>query len=337
MRLLIISDRSPSQDKSNFLVKEMLKTSGVDIINTKYDDESFGLLDRILHKFCIERDKSNLNSRLLSLLHENHYDAVMIMRGNRLKQKTLKEIRDKALLIGYSGDNMNKWYNRTNEYIAGLKHYHYLFVTNIPSYREIEKYVTGEVIYFDKRADKFLHTPSHDQNKKKLYDVSFIGSYERERACVIYEIVKSGVVVNVWGNRWEKCKYKHPNLKIKFQDANGEKYVEIIRESKIVLGFLRQSNEDTQTSRTFEIPAIGSFALMERTSDHQRLFEEGLEMEFFSSAFEAVEKIKKYLKEEVLREQIALEGRKRVINSGYFFSDLADLIYEYINKKIKIN
>ena len=74
---------------------------------------------------------------------------------------------------------------------------------------------------------------------------------------------------------------KYKNLKIHFTDVIGDDYRKTICSSKIVLGFLRKVNADTQTSRTFEIPACGGFMLMERTENQQRLFEEGKEAEYF--------------------------------------------------------
>ena len=81
------------------------------------------------------------------------------------------------------------------------------------------------------------------------------------------------------------------NLKIHFDHVVADNYRKTICSSKIILGFLRKINADTQTSRTFEIPACGGFMLMERTENQQRLFEEGKEAEYFSTLKSAKEKL----------------------------------------------
>jgi spore maturation protein CgeB len=57
--------------------------------------------------------------------------------------------------------------------------------------------------------------------------------------------------------------------------------------------------------------------LTERTEEHIQSFEEDKEAGFFSSAEELVKKVRFYLKNNTLREQIATAGRERCLRSGY--------------------
>jgi spore maturation protein CgeB len=93
--------------------------------------------------------------------------------------------------------------------------------------------------------------------------------------------------------------------------------------NKIVLGLLNHYNRDLHTSRTFEIPACGAFMLMERTQEQQKIFNEGVEAEYFGSIDEAVEKIKYYLTHEEERKQIAQAGHQRCTTSAYSYNDRA--------------
>lgn len=336
MRLLVVSDRSFEEDKTNFLVNEFRGNPTIDIINTKICKEKTTIIDRILHKIGVELDKGNINNRIIKAVKNERYSAVLIMRGNRLKPNTINELSKMTYVVGYSGDNMCRWFNRTRNYIRGLKYYNLLFVTNIPAYREIERYTKAEVIYFDKRASRSLHVPKFEENAEKIYEVAFIGSYERQRAQMLYTLAEVGFNIEIWGNGWGKNSFKHPNMKIHYKDVIGEDYVKIIRKSKIVLGFLRKVNDDTQTSRSFEITACGTFALLERTQDHLRLYKEGEEIECFATKTELISKINKYLVNGKLREEIALKGYLRVMKDGYYFDVLASQIIDEIETRLKI-
>ena len=75
----------------------------------------------------------------------------------------------------------------------------------------------------------------------------------------------------------------------------GGELARVFGASKVSLSFLRRANRDLHTSRTFEIPACGGFQLSERTEEVLNFFEEGKEIECFSSLDELKDKITYYL------------------------------------------
>jgi len=210
-----------------------------------------------------------------------------------------------------------------------------VFTVDIPDYKNIENFCKKPVFYFDKRADYFTHNPLNIERVSFKYNVLFIGSYEKERFNTLEFLAQNGIQIDIFGNMWDRCKDNiHQNLTVHYKELVGREYVQAISDAKITLGFLRKINNDTQTSRTFEIPACGGFMLMERTQEHLRVFKEGKEAEFFDNDEELLSKINIYIKDSDKREFIAKKGRERVETSGYFFNNLVD---DMISKVIDAN
>jgi spore maturation protein CgeB len=73
--------------------------------------------------------------------------------------------------------------------------------------------------------------------------------------------------------------------------------------------------------------------LAERTKEHQRLFQEGVEAEFFESKEELLEKVTYYLNHEGQRQAIAKAGLERVIQNDYTFINRMTEILKHLNGK----
>jgi len=130
-------------------------------------------------------------------------------------------------------------------------------------------------------------------------------------------LARAGVRVTVHGIGWKPLRDLHENLRIKESFLDGVDYVKAINATKINLGFLRKANRDLQTTRSIEIPACGAFMLAKRTEEHQRLFKEHAEVEYFLDFDELLAKCRYFLVHEDERRRIASAGMRRCIESGY--------------------
>ncbi len=202
---------------------------------------------------------------------------------------------------------------------------------------ELPRLGARRVIFVDKAYDIHLHRPvpvTEEDGNAFWDDITFIGSYERERAESMLYLADKGVPVRIWGGRWERWRKTHPNLRIEYRPIYGEDYVKGLCASRINLCFLRKMNHDLQTDRTMEIPACGVFMLVERTDEHRRLFEEGREEVYFGSNEELHEKVIYYLGHEEERQDIARAGRERCMRSGYSHHEWLKYMLSKIRKEL---
>jgi hypothetical protein len=290
---------------------------------------SITMVDRILWKLGVQRDKAGINRRLLDAAKEVGPHIIWIEKGNMIRPSALRALRriaPDALLVSYAEDDMFLAHNRTRAYVKGLSCYDCVFTTKAPNVGPSELPALGarRVIAVDKSYDPHVHFPvgvSEADVERYGADVGFVGTFEAARARSLSYLAENGIAVRVWGNGWEAWAARPPGLIIEDRAVvNTEHdlaYTKSLCATKINLGFLRKLNRDTQTDRTMEIPACGAFMLAERSDDHLRLFEEGHEAAFFGSDDELLEKVRYYLGHEDERAAIARAGRQKCLDAGY--------------------
>ena len=86
-----------------------------------------------------------------------------------------------------------------------------------------------------------------------------------------------------------------------------------LRGADIVLNFIRKQNATAHNMRTLEVPAAGSFSLVERTQEQaEKLFIEDQSIACFSTLDELVLKITRYLQSPEERQKITAASYKKV-------------------------
>ena len=164
-------------------------------------------------------------------------------------------------------------------------------------------------------ANHFLYK---DFGLEKKYDVVFIGKNFGNRQMYVEYLESSGINVTVLGGGWKSGR------------ATQIQMIEIFGQAKIVLNFSSSSNNPGLKflkGRIFEIPATGSFLLTEECKHLDEFFDIGNELEVFSTKEELLEKIKYYLNNEELREEIAKNGKKKVLENYTFERYFSDVLY----------
>lgn len=264
------------------------------------------------------------NQQIIKICSKECFDIIWIDKGVYILPSTLnkiKKLQSKATIIGYSPDNMAERHNQTIWFKRSLKYYDWYITT--------KSYIVGwfkdngirNVLFVNNAYEDTFHHPYiiDEFDKERLGGkVGFIGMWEQGRANTILYLAKNGIPIRVWGGgKWVEYKNLYPNLIIEEMPLFSEDYNKALSAFDISLCFLRKMNYDQQTTRTMEIPACGSMLMAERTDEHQNLFKDREEAVFFSSNEELLNLCRFYLSHEDIRKNIAENGRKRCITSGY--------------------
>lgn len=255
------------------------------------------------------------------------YDVLWIDKGNVVAPVTLEAVRrgsQRPVIIGFSPDDMEQRHCTSVTFHATLPLYDAFITTKSFNVAELTRRGCPCVIFTDNGYDPATHHPIAVATEMKVAHeslVGFIGFHERERERSLTRLADAGLDVAVYGPGWKAARRRlSPRIHI-FPGVFGYDYAATISATPINLGFLRKCNRDLQTTRSIEIPACGGFLLAERTAEHQRLFLEGEEAEFFGSDAELVQKASHYLKHPNERIAIANRGRQRCLTGRYSYAE----------------
>lgn len=344
MKILFVSGSYPT--KATHPMKLSLEALGADVdevyrwkreVSHYHDNRSF--LEKVFEKLKIPLDTDGANQDVLTRINNSYYDIVFIIKGNHIFPRTLDKIKKKypnIKLINWSLDDMFAKHNRSYFYALNLKKYD--LVVSTKSYNlnnsELPSLGAKKILFQNNSFYKFDYIEAIERNENYKYEVCFIGTAEKERFDSMNFLARNGIRVTIFGSGWDKDQYKdfHPNLTIYSKNLDGRKYFEAIAASKISLCFLRKINRDRQTLRTVEIPSVGGFLLAEHSDEHESMFVDSYEASFFRNDEELLEKVEFYLKEEILRENIALQGKERANEYSMILS--AEMIIEEIQSGV---
>jgi hypothetical protein len=306
---------------------------------TSFDTHAYLNAGRILlrsfsHRFNVGAYVNKLNYDLICKIHTlKNIDLIWIDKGGWIRPGTLFQLKTalQAKLIHFTPDPAFK------------RHYSHLFKASLPLYDQCFTTKSFELEDYHSHNAKCVHLVHQAYEKTRFYprppvkayesDVCFIGHFEIHYARRLKAVAKTGVKLAIWGPGWKRYSKmaKWCRTCVKGDGIWGDEYPLALCSAKISLGLLSKKIPETSTTRTFEIPASGTFMLAERTDEHISLFREGKEAEFASSDMEIVKKVKYYLNNVDIRKKIALAGRKRCTESDYSNDSRMSNIFNKLN------
>lgn len=309
---------------------ERLRALGSHVVHVRsgiptHRDPTYQFL-RVAHKIKPHADVYRANPRLMTAARRSPFDILWVEKGLWLKPSTLRSLRSlhpEARFVSYSGDDMLNPVNQSQRYLDGIPLYDLHVTTKSYNAAELEALGASRILFLDNAYDPEVHKPVEvtAQERDELgADIGFVGFYETDRAEMMLGLARAGLTVTVRGPGWSRMSGSgHPNLRIIEGYLDDHQYPRSIAATRINLGFLRKVNRDLQTTRSIEIPACRGFLLAERTTEHQRLFREGIEAEFFEGLDELIAKCRYYLDREPARRKIAEAGYRRCVLGGYSY------------------
>lgn len=348
MKVLFIGDLSSyARTRQRFLAMKELgyELKGLSWVPLEVDlDPKYrpSLWERICRKIGYPIDVVGMNRSLVSEVEEFQPDLLWVEKATTIRPSVysqIKRIIPTLKIVYYSEDDIYVPNNRSVSLKRAFPLLDLVYTTKPRNIEELPKLGVQRVCCIYQAYDRYFHRPiitSLEDQHQWGADVSFVGTFERDRAEQILFLAEQGVQVRVWGSNWQTWRGRHPNLRVELQAVYNDDFLKVINCTKINLNFLRKANRDQHTSRSLEIPACGSFMLAERTDEHLNLFEEGKEAEFFNSPNELLEKVKYYLTHDEERSAIARAGRERCLTSGYSHHDRLKVMFAELSRCEKL-
>ncbi|MBC7203723.1 MAG: glycosyltransferase [Pusillimonas sp.] len=297
------------------------------------------LWQRVQNKFLIGPTLRKINTDLVDAAGQFNPKLIFIYRGTHIFPKTIAKIKEKlpqCVVYGYNNDDPfaaghPPWLWR--HFMKCLPIYDLVF-----SYR---KHNIAEYINRDAKKVELLmpwYVPETDypiaqgELIEKKYDVVFVGHYENDgRIEYLEKISQSKYTFGLFGPDWSRAPdYDWLQCKQPVLPVRGDFYRETLISAKIALCFLSTLNRDTYTRRCFEIPAMGVFMLCQYSDDLAQIFNDGVDVVFFRNSEEMLEKIDYYIKNDRLREQIAANGRERVVYDKHDISSRIKYVLSHV-------
>ena len=263
-----------------------------------------------------------LNRALCSRVSTVAPDVCLIWNGFGIFPSTVKAIREKCWVTGYTNDDpfgprgKHRFWRHFKKAIPEYDSHHVYRDLNIGEYHDAG---ARNVELLRSYYVPWLHYSQDKKNNPGTAPVVFIGHGEPYRAAIISALAEAGIAVEIYGARrlWRGLNISAPGVRFYSGHLGPEAYRKTISDAAICLAFLSRGNRDDYTRRYFEVPACGGFLLGERTPTVKKLFVEGEEIALFSTPDEAVEKCEYYLSRPGVRQKMVETSSQRCVSSHY--------------------
>lgn len=267
-----------------------------------------------------------VNRRLVAQVKQAHPELIWVDQGEFLTKGLICRLRRSCVpIVNYTVDNpfVRSARQRFRHYRSALPCYSLLAVVREASAAAARRAGCPNVKRIWGSADDRAHRSrklSDEVQARYASDVVFVGTWFPERGPFMAELIRLGVPLSIYGDRWQKAR-EWPAIKPHWRGPglyNDDGYAAALLSAKICLCLLSKGNRDLHTTRSIEIPSLGALLCAERTTEHLQLYEEGTEAVFWNSAQECAAVCRQLLADEPKRLSIASRGHERAVRNNLF-------------------
>ena len=262
------------------------------------------------------------------------FDLAYVDGGELVSPQLVRRLRrSSSRVVNYNPDNPYRrrdgW--RWRLFHRALAEYDLVVVPRQENVLEAQAFGVKAVLRVWFAADDPLkderRLPSEEARAPYRSAVSFVGTWMPERGRFLRQLIEQGTPLRIFGPRWDRAPefgVLAAHTTLGFLDTAD--YDAAVAAADVSIGLLSRGNRDEHTTRSLEIPTLGSLLCGERTSEHLQLYQEGREAVFWSSAEECAEACRLLLANPVRRRRIAAAGRRRALVNNCFNEPLMQTI-----------
>lgn len=147
-------------------------------------------------------------------------------------------------------------------------------------------------------------------------DVIFAGAWMPGRDEFMAKLVEAGLNIRIYGNRWDRSpNFERIKPAVQFKFLKDRDYAKAISAAKVAIVLLNDRNFDLHTTRSAEIPAIGTAMVAPRTSHHKDMYVEGEEVLLFDDADECIRQCRRLVDDAAFRNELAARAKQRSVEN----------------------
>ena len=282
------------------------------------------MVDRFVWKIHPAPIAAIVRPRLLRLISGQRYDLAFVDGGILVNAELVRDLQARgARVVNFNHDD--PYGSRDGvlfaTYRSAVSQYDLVVVVRKENVAEARLMGARRVLHTFRVADDVEHSPrilTPAIREQWESHVAFIGTWMPERGPFLVRLLQRGVPLSIFGGRWQKAP-EWPALHSAHRGNSllGVDYCYAIQTSRICLGLLSVQNRDLHTTRSLEIPSLGSLLCAQRTVEHEELYTDGEEAVFWNTPDECADLCHELLRDESRRARIAARGRERFLANGH--------------------
>ena len=273
--------------------------------------------------------------RLLRAIDSEQFDLVFVDNGSLVAPGLVLDLQARGCrVVNFNHDDPfgTRDGARFATYRAAVAHYDLIVVVRQENVQEAQSLGARRILHTYRVADEVEHCPREivrNIHQEWKSEVAFVGTWMPERGPFLAKLLHLGVPLSIFGSGWEKApQWNEMRHAHRTQHLDGVDYCYAVQCAKISLGLLSAGNRDLHTTRSMEIPALGSLLCAQRTVEHEQLYADGSEAVFWDSAEECAAVCNRLLRDDGRRESIARRGRERCLANGHFSERLLNRVID---------